>query len=829
MRIAFVGKGGSGKTTCTSLFIQSLFKKNPLTVWAIDADLNMHLADQLGCQEQARSLQHISAPDAEIDIKRYLMGKNDRIKDISHFRKSTPPTAQSNFVVVSDRHNYILEHYAAKHDNIFLSIVGSYHTEGIGASCYHNNLAVLESLLSHTIDANGVVVVDMVAGVDAFAGTLHAQFDMIVFIVEPTKKSLEVYEQYKRLAEDAGIWDEVYVVGNKIGTQKDTAFIEAVIERTKLLGYLSNSQHVHEAEQGELGLDFSKLEKSNQHVFEAVYATLAQAQSSYNVKLQRLHALHKKYVSQASIRERFGDLTEQIDDTFNFDEYVQQYYGSTNKREHHQSGVFSGSEAVVDYLNPDNNPYIPLVELPEALNPLKADNVRIFAKLLNMLPLTNVKALPAYNMLLEAKERGDLAHVDTIIENSSGNTVASLAVIGRLMGIKATKAVVSNEVSPGKLQMLRLFGTEIIVNTEPICPDPSDTTSGIYKAKVWAAENGWWNAGQYDNPGNPTAHEKWTGKQIWEQMRDNISVFCAGLGTTGTMVGAGRYLKERKPAIRNVGVVRCANNPVPGPRTRNLLQEIAFGWENVVDSLEEVGTVDLYKASLELCRHGLVVGPSSGFALKGLYQYLERVKAEGKLDALRNEKGLVECVFICCDTPYPYLNEYFAYLDESEFPPIENQELLHPEGEGGKNITFDTLAQHEMTVEEAYTAIFSLKKEEVWQKVLDEQEVPIKENTVIVDIRNKEDFAHFHIPGAVHIEYEALERDTDHYLDMIQGKVTLVVCYRGNSSKRATSLLRRKNIEAYSISGGMTEWSRVNFPRWRAEVCAANMEIMASL
>ena len=126
MRIAFVGKGGSGKTTCTSLFIQSLFKKNPLTVWAIDADLNMHLADQLGCQEQARSLQHISAPDAEIDIKRYLMGKNDRIKDISHFRKSTPPTAQSNFVVVSDRHNYILEHYAAKHDNIFLSIVGSY-------------------------------------------------------------------------------------------------------------------------------------------------------------------------------------------------------------------------------------------------------------------------------------------------------------------------------------------------------------------------------------------------------------------------------------------------------------------------------------------------------------------------------------------------------------------------------------------------------------------------------------------------------------------------------------------------------------------------------
>ena len=148
--------------------------------------------------------------------------------------------------------------------------------------------------------------------------------------------------------------------------------------------------------------------------------------------------------------------------------------------------TYAGPNAILDFLNPDNAPYIPLVELPESLNPYTDKGVRIFAKLMNMLPLMNVKSLPAYNMLLDQKSKGELSGIDTVIENSSGNTVFSLAVLARLMGIPRTKAVVSHEVTKGKLNLLRLLGTEIIVNEEPICPDPSDPTSGIYKAKVWA-------------------------------------------------------------------------------------------------------------------------------------------------------------------------------------------------------------------------------------------------------------------------------------------------------------------------------------------------------
>ena len=163
--------------------------------------------------------------------------------------------------------------------------------------------------------------------------------------------------------------------------------------------------------------------------------------------------------------------------------------------------VFSGENSVKDFLDPDKNPPLPLVELPKNLNPLAERKVRIFAKLMNFLPLANVKSLPALGMIREKERDGSLSDIDFMVENSSGNTVFSLAVIGRIFGIQKTKAFVSHEVSAGKLQLLRFFGTEIMVNEEPICPDPRDKTSGIYKAKEMGKNKGCWNPGQYDNVG----------------------------------------------------------------------------------------------------------------------------------------------------------------------------------------------------------------------------------------------------------------------------------------------------------------------------------------
>ena len=215
----------------------------------------------------------------------------------------------------------------------------------------------------------------------------------------------------------------------------------------------------------------------------------------------------------------------------------------------------------------------------------------------------------------------------------------SLGVIAGLFGVKNTKAYVSHEITEGKLKLLRLFGVAPIVNEEPICPDPSDKTSGVHKAKMMGERAGWFNAGQYTNTDNPAAHEEQTGRQIWEQTKGQVSVFCAGLGTAGTMAGAGGYLKKKNGRLANVGVVRPPNNPVPGVRTANLLRQVAFDWQSVTDSLQSVGTIDSYKYSLELIRRGILAGPSSGFNLKGLLKYLGELSKGGELDRVRNENG----------------------------------------------------------------------------------------------------------------------------------------------------------------------------------------------
>jgi cysteine synthase/rhodanese-related sulfurtransferase len=478
--------------------------------------------------------------------------------------------------------------------------------------------------------------------------------------------------------------------------------------------------------------------------------------------------------------------------------------------------VFSGKNSVLDYLNPDKNEYIPLVEIPRVLNPFYNDKVRIYTKLMNTLPLTNVKSLPALNMLFSSKDLGELDQVNTLIENSSGNTVLSLAVIGKLLGIDHTKAIVSNEVSRGKLNLLRLFGVEVIVNKEAICPDPKDKTSGIYKSKILASKHkDWFNPGQYTNENNPKAHEKWTGPQIWDQTEGEISIFCAGVGTTGTIQGTSKFLKSKSNSITTVGVSRIPNNPVPGVRTKNLLEEIPFIWKQYVDELVEIGTKESFKSSLDLCRFGLVVGPSSGFAFEGLLKFL---KKQNNLDKFRNKNGEIIAVFISCDSPIPYVDEYFEYLGESEFPKIENEYLL-PKNSKSEISTFNTDSKYEISVRKAYNMIFKSNPNIVWSQVLSDKLVEINKNIKILDIRKKNDFLHYHIPGSLNIEYEDLEDNISKYVDILKSNKIIVVCNYGISSQSASKMLRDNNIESYSVSGGMSEWSRDDLPRWKPDIC----------
>ena len=339
--------------------------------------------------------------------------------------------------------------------------------------------------------------------------------------------------------------------------------------------------------------------------------------------------------------------------------------------------LFSGPQAIRDFLDPGMLPPTPLVELPPSLNPLAADGVRILAKMMNLSPLGNVKAVPAFNMIREKALAGDLDGVEALVENSSGNTVFSLAIAARQFGVEKTFSYVPAEISWNKLLMLLFFGVEPIVNQEPATPIENDPASGVSKARRDGERPDMLNPGQYENPDNPDAHAKWTGPQIWEQTDGKLSLFAAALGTTGTIIGTATYLKSQNPELPVLGVMRAPEHYVPGARTEKLLNLVDFDWRAHVDRVERVQSEVSYRLSMAMSRRGLMAGPTAGMALAGLLQYLEAEKAGNRLDSLRNSDGEVLCVFPCPDGPLPYLDEYPKYVDESEFPPVHNAELLH--------------------------------------------------------------------------------------------------------------------------------------------------------
>lgn len=184
--------------------------------------------------------------------------------------------------------------------------------------------------------------------------------------------------------------------------------------------------------------------------------------------------------------------------------------------------------------------------------------VRIVAKLEGQNPAGSVKDRAARAMVEEAEKEGILEPGSVIIESSSGNTGIALALIARVRGYDL-KVVLPENVSPERVQLLEAFGAEVLWS-----PAAEGSNGAMRRAQAMAAEHReWWFPFQYGNPANPKAHYEGTGPELWRDCPE-VTHLVAGMGTAGTIVGVGKFLKERNPAVQVWGIEPPAGETVDG-------------------------------------------------------------------------------------------------------------------------------------------------------------------------------------------------------------------------------------------------------------------------
>ncbi|ENH99473.1 hypothetical protein COCC4DRAFT_153103 [Bipolaris maydis ATCC 48331] len=467
------------------------------------------------------------------------------------------------------------------------------------------------------------------------------------------------------------------------------------------------------------------------------------------------------------------------------------------------NNVFRGPQSVGQYFNPDFHLPLPLVEIPDRLNPYQKDKVRIYAKMMTCLPAQNVKSLPALQMLRDEPR----AATRKIAEASSGSTILSLGIIARVLwGNEDVEAHVTNKKSRESLNLLRFFGIKPCLFSGLAQQEPTDPAGIMARLRRKAAtSDDMVYLGQYDNEKNWKSHATWTGPQILQQLPE-INLFSTTVGTGGCITGTGVALKSGKPSIRVLGVFNIAGDPVPGPRYYEGFQSSPFPWQQAIDARVEVSSVESYRMSMKLSREGLICGPSSGEALQGLLQYLDDLKKAGTLEELVDDTtGEISCVFTCSDLPYQYLSEYFDRLGAEEFPHIENEILL----------------QCDQTKHDPRWILDSAQALEL-----------LVSSTLIMDLRSTCDFRASHILDSVSTPLPGLfeglaggdlfsnpqevsrvwtsmrkwlkEPEVSWLLTEVRygKKKVLILCYDGFASQLVGSALRYQDVEAFPVRGG---------------------------
>lgn len=316
MKIAFVGKGGSGKTTLSSLFVRQLAARRTPVI-AVDADINQHLGCALGLDEAEAAA--LPAMGARLPlIKEYLRGSNPLIPSAEEMIKTTPPGAGSRLLRI-DEENPIYQACARTvpldGGTARLLATGPFTEADLGVACYHSKVGAVELCLNHLVDGRDeYMVVDMTAGSDSFASGMFTRFDMTFLVAEPTRKGIAVYRQYRSYARDFDV--PLRVVGNKVQGPDDLDFLRNEIG-DDLLVCFGHSDWVRALEKGR-PRSFEELEEENARGLETLLTT---ADAAYHRRdwerytRQMVH-FHRKNAESWGNTRTGKDLSAQIDPEF---------------------------------------------------------------------------------------------------------------------------------------------------------------------------------------------------------------------------------------------------------------------------------------------------------------------------------------------------------------------------------------------------------------------------------------------------------------------------------------------------------------------------------